>query len=127
MRLIAVLVLVTVFAGCTKNARIIRRIEGTWELTEMLLNDGQRTYPNELYVFEQGEKGGDSYATWTRYSANYADTTYGSYLVNKKGDRLILRHDNTVPLVADTCTIDDMDSKMLIVRSVDGVMYLYKK
>lgn len=127
MRLIAVFVLVTAFAGCTKNAKIIRRIDGTWQLTEILLNDGQQVYPNDIYVFAQGEKGGDSYATWIRYSSNYADTTYGSYLVNKKGDRLILRQDNTNPVIADTCTIDDMDAKMLIVRSVEGVMYLYKK
>jgi hypothetical protein len=127
MRFAILLTLLLVAAGCSKNAKVIKRIEGTWKLTEMLMNDGQRTYPNTIFTFEKGEKGGDSYAAFTRYAADYSDTVKGTYLVDKKATKVVLRYDEMVPVQTYECTLDDMDAGMLIIRSVDGVMYLYKQ
>lgn len=126
MRWLLVFSMVLALLSCSRNRKVVNRIEGTWRLTDMLLNDGSHIYPNDIYVFEKGIYGGKGYARWIRYTSDYSDTLNGSYFVVKKGNELILRNDETTPVQADTCRIDDMDKNMLIIRSSLGVMYLYK-
>lgn len=125
MRTVLFLASLFLLFSCRENKRIVKRIEGTWQLQDILLNDGQHLYPNETYVFGKGEADGKTYSDWTKYTAN--DTLPGKYLVTKKGDYIILRDESVMPATADTCTIDDMDNGMLIFRSNLGVHYLYKQ
>jgi hypothetical protein len=127
MRPVLLFSLVLLLLSCSKNRKVVNRIEGTWKLEDMMLNDGSHIYPNELHTFAKVAAGGKSYAGWTKYSSDYADTLKGSYLVFKKGDKMILRNDEATPAIADTCTIDDMDKGMLIIRNNLGVMYFYKQ
>lgn len=127
MRLVLVFSMILVLLSCSKNKKVVNRIEGTWRLKDLMLNDGSHVYPNDIFVFEKGIYGGKEYASWTRYAADYSDTLKGSYFVVKKGNELILRNDEATPVQADTCRIDDMDKNMLIIRSNLGVMYLYKE
>jgi hypothetical protein len=127
MRFILFAAIVLLLFSCRENKRIVKRIEGTWLLKDILLNDGQHLYPNDIYVFGKGESDGVTYSGWTKYPADYSDTISGKYLVMKKGDYIILRNESVIPVQADTCTIDDMDSEMLIFRSNLGVHYLYKQ
>jgi hypothetical protein len=127
MRLLLVFSMILILLSCSKNRKVVNRIEGTWRLTDLMLNDGSHIYPGEIHVFEKGAYGGKEYARWTRYTADYSDTTAGSYFVVKKGNEVILRNDESAPVQADTCRIDDMDKNMLIIRSNLGVMYLYKE
>jgi hypothetical protein len=124
MRYFLALSAILILCTCTKNKRIIQDIEGTWKLEDVLLNDGQHTYPNEIHIFAKGKPGGDSYATWTKYAS---DTVVGKYFVTKKGNYVVLRNESVTPVHADTCTVDDFDKKMLIIRSNLGVMYFYKQ
>lgn len=127
MRSAAVLLtffIVLLIGGCTKNARIIKRIEGTWKLEQFLHNDGSYTYPDETHIFAKGEKGGDGYAGWTKQTPT--DTVEGTYNIDKKGLQIIFRNDNVSPVQADTFTIDDMDKEMLIVRNAGGILFFKK-
>ena len=111
--------------ACSKNRRIIKRIEGTWKLEQFLHNDGSYTYPVETHIFAKGEHGGKSYAAWTKYTVT--DTVNGTYNVTKKGDQLIFRNDNVMPVQADTFTIDDMDKESLIIRNSGGILFFKKQ
>jgi len=126
MRSVLVFSVVVLLLSCSKNHKVVNRIEGTWKLEDYMLNDGSHVYPDDIYVFAKGNYGGKEYAKWTKYSADYSDTVEGSYFVYKSGTQMILRNDEASPVQADTCTIDDMDKGMLIVRGPLGVMYLYK-
>jgi hypothetical protein len=127
MRSLLLLSLLVLLFACSKSRKIVKRIEGTWKVEKMLMNDGSYTYPNEIHVFAKEAYGGKTYASWTKYPSDYSDTVQGSYLVYKSGDLMVLRNDEAVPVQADTCTIDDMDKDMLIIRNNLGVMYFYKQ
>lgn len=127
MRFFFYLSFLLLLTACSKNKRIIKHIEGRWRLEQILLNDGQYSYPNEIHEFAQGEAGGESYATWTKYSSDFSDTIIGSYKINKKGDRISFRDDEASPVTEEEATIDDFDKTMLIVRRVDGVFFFYKE
>lgn len=127
MRFFFYLSLVVLLTACSKNKRIVKHIEGRWRLTEILLNDGQHSYPNEIHEFSQGESGGKTFATWTKYSADFSDTIVGSYKIDKKGQHITFRDDESSPVTEEFATIDDFDKNMLIVRRVDGVFYFYKE
>jgi len=121
------LALSLLFLSCSKNKRATRLVDGTWKLEEILLNDGQQSYPNDIYVFAKGKSGGEEYASWTKYSADYTDTMKGSYLITKKGDQIILRNESVFPVQADTTTLDDIGKDILVIRAPIGVLYLYKQ
>jgi hypothetical protein len=127
MRSLLLFSLLVILFACSKNRKVVNRIEGTWKLEDILLNDGSHTYPDEIHVFAKEEYGGKTYASWTKYASDYSDTVKGSYLVYKSGTLMVLRKDELNPVQADTCTIDDMDKNMLIIRSNLGVMYFYKQ
>lgn len=99
-------------------------IEGKWINNRILNNDGSETYPANYYEFEVGVADGKTYLPLTYFGS---DTTKGEYLIYKKGQSIILIRDVNFPQGADTCRIDDMDKKMLIIRSVNGEYYLYKQ
>lgn len=126
MRYLPFIVLL-LLSACSKNAKAIRRVNGSWKLTEILHNDGQRSYPNEIHRFEQGEKGGDTYATWTHYPSDYSDTLTGAYLINKKATLMVLRKDYLNPVEYDSCTIDDVGKDMLVIRAPIGVLFFCKQ
>jgi hypothetical protein len=127
MRILFYLSFVLLLTACSKNKRITKHIEGRWKLTQILLNDGQYSYPNEIHEFAQSEAGGKTFATWTRYSADFSDTIVGSYKIDKKGGNITFRDDEASPVTEEFATIDDFDKTMLIVRRVDGVFFFYKE
>lgn len=127
MRYLALLSLVFLILSCSKNKRATRLVDGTWKLEEILLNDGQQSYPNDIYVFAESKSGGEEYASWTKYSADYSDTMNGSYLITKKGDQIILRNESVFPVKSDTNTLDDIGKDIIVIRAQIGVMYLYKR
>lgn len=100
----------------------MNKMEGTWKLTKVLLNDGQEVYPDETFVFGSGDS--RNYNEWTKYTSGFADTIRGSYLVYEKGLKVILRYDNTSPLYADSSSVEDMDKHQLIIRNPSGVLFL---
>jgi hypothetical protein len=99
-------------------------LEGAWSYTQLLKSDGSYEYFSETYSFGSGDADGKTYLP---FHVQSADSLEGSYLVSKKGDKIYLIYDNTTPLIADTCNIEDMDAKMLVIRSPKGVMYLEKQ
>lgn len=127
MRFLFYLSFVLLLTACSKNRRITKHIEGRWKLTQILLNDGQYSYPNEIHEFAKSEVGGKTFATWTRYSADFSDTIVGSYKIDKKGGNITFRDDESSPVTEEFATIDDFDKTMLIVRRVDGVFFFYKE
>lgn len=127
MRILFYLSFVLLLTACSKNRRITKHIEGRWKLTQILLNDGQYSYPNEIHEFAKGEVGGKTFSTWTRYSADFSDTIVGSYKIDKKGGNITFRDDEASPVTEEFATIDDFDKTMLIVRRVDGVFFFYKE
>lgn len=127
MRFLCYLSLILLLTACSKNKRITKNIEGRWRLTQILLNDGQYSYPNEIHEFAEGEAGGKTFATWTKYPSDFSDTIVGSYKIDKKGQHITFRDDESNPVTEEFATIDDFDKEMLIVRRVDGVFYFYKE
>ncbi|MES2558077.1 MAG: hypothetical protein V4604_18110 [Bacteroidota bacterium] len=127
MRFLLYLSFILLLTACSKNKRIIKHIEGRWKLTQILLNDGLYSYPNEIHEFAQGESGGKTFATWTKYSSDFSDTIVGSYKIDKKGQHITFRDDEASPVTEEFATIDDFDKTMLIVRRVDGVYFFYKE
>lgn len=85
-------------------------------MTKFLQNDGSEIYPVKTLVFADGDA--KNYNAWTLYTST--DTIDGSYKVYSKGVKIVLKND----LQTDSCTIDDHDKEMLIIRNPQGVMFL---
>ena len=116
MRCLVAAFFVLLLAGCNKNQRIIRKIEGTWTMTKFLQNDGSEIYPVKTFYFGEGDA--DNYNDWTVYTPT--DTLTGSYKVYQKGAKIVLKS----ALQTDSCTIEDHDKEMLIIRQPSGVIFL---
>lgn len=119
--------LIVFFSSCNKNKKIVKRLEGTWTLTEKLLNDGQRIYPGGTFVFEAGKTDGKTFSNYANYNANYTDTVNGEYLVADKGSFLILVDESQPSPHTDSCIIEDMDKESLVIRMNSGVLFLKKE
>lgn len=118
-----ILIICSVFA-CTKAKKRVRFLEGKWINNRILKDDGSETYPANYYEFETGVVDEKTFLPFTYFGS---DTTAGEYLIYNKGQSIILVRDVNSPQNADTCRIDDMDKKMLVLRSVNGVYFLYKQ
>lgn len=124
MRLFTLLLAVLALGACSKRQRVEKRLEGNWIYTELLKTDGSHVYYSDTYNFGSGDADGKTYLPMTVFSA---DTTHGSYLISKKGNELLLIYDNVFPTNADTCSVEDMDAKMMVIRGPKGVMYFTKQ
>lgn len=125
MRSVLFVVCVLLVASCSKNKRLTKTIEGRWLLTEILDNDGSKTYPNVIHEFAKAESGEDSYAVWTQYTADFSDTVTGVYRISKSGENMYFRTDTQVN--EEEGVVDDFDKNTLIVRRESGVYYYTKQ
>jgi hypothetical protein len=125
MRFLLLPAVLLIVASCNKNRSVAKKLEGRWHLYKILKDDGQVFDLDETYEFAKGATDGKTYALWTRYTNT--DTIVGSYVVSEKGAKLILRVENTTPLISDTANMEDMDKKTLIFRTKAGVHYFDKE
>lgn len=116
MRYVLPALVLFLLASCNKNQQVIKKIEGSWTLTKFLLNDGSEIFPVETFVFAEGDA--DNYNEWLVYTPT--DTLVGSYKVYEKGMKCVLKND----VQTDSCSIEDRDKEMLIIRNPQGVMFL---
>lgn len=105
--------------SCAKQ-RIVNRLDGKWNYTKMLLNNGSYVSHTEVYEFT----GGDKDASGLPFVIYGADTVQGTYHVPKKN--IIQVKTNAMNESIDWL-VEDMDSHSLVVRVSEGVMFLDKQ
>ncbi|WP_343748536.1 hypothetical protein [Fluviicola sp.] len=105
--------------SCAKQ-RIVNRLDGKWNYTKMLLNNGSYESHTEVYAFT----GGDKDASDLPFVVYGADTVQGTYRVSKKN---MIQVKTAAMTESINWLIEDMDNHSLVVRVSEGVMFLDKQ
>ncbi len=108
------------FLLACKKQRVENRLEGKWNYTKMLKNNGSYETHTEVYEFSGGDGGG----TGLPFVIYGQDTVHGTYRVPKKS---IIQIKNDLTNTQIDWLVEDMDKNSLVVRVAEGVMFLDKK
>lgn len=119
MRLVVGLILLLSIASCKKKV-LLNKIEGTWQQTKILIEDGSYVPQNAVYEFGSGEV--DEWLPLTIYSN---DTTYLQYQPSS------IQHKFSVKDTSNNTEIlwivEDIDKHSMVIRNLNGVLYFEKK
>ena len=105
--------------SCAKQ-RIVNRLEGKWNYTKMLKNNGSYEMHTEVYEFS----GGDKEESGLPFVIYGQDTIHGTYHVPKKS---IIQIKSELMTEQIDWLVEDMDKNSLVVRVAEGVMFLDKQ
>lgn len=108
-----------VLFSCAKQ-RVINRLEGRWNYSKMLKNNGEYVYHSEVYEFTGGDKDNDSGFPFVIYGQ---DTIHGIYRITKKN--VIKVKEGSADEI--DWLIEDMDNNSLVFRIAEGVVFLDKQ
>lgn len=107
------------FLFSCKKQRVLNRLEGKWNYTKMLKNNGSYETHTEVYEFSGGDE--ESGLPFVVYGQ---DTVHGTYRVPKKS---IIQIKSDLTNTQIDWLVEDMDKNSLVVRVAEGVMFLDKK
>lgn len=105
--------------SCAKQ-RVLNRLDGRWNYTKILLNNGSYISHTEVYEFT----GGDKNAAGLPFVLYGTDTVQGTYHVSKKN---VIQVKTTQMNESIDWLVEDMDNHSLVVRVSEGVMFLDKQ
>lgn len=109
-----------VLFSCAKQ-RMIDRLEGRWNYSKMLKNNGEYVYHSEVYEFTGGDKDNDAGFPFVVYGQ---DTIHGTYRITKKN---VIKVKEDLGGEEIDWLIEDMDKNSLVFRIADGVVFLDKQ
>lgn len=119
MRYLVFIASLFVLFSCAKQ-RMINRLEGRWNYSKMLKNNGEYVYHSEVYEFTGGDKDTDSGFPFVIYGQ---DTIHGTYRITKKN--IIKVTEENSPEI--DWLVEDMDQNSLVFRIAEGVVFLDKQ
>lgn len=119
---VAVLFLLMVFVSCKREQRMVNIMEGKWQYTKLLQNDGSYAYFSSIIEFQGGDVDGVNELPLRFYDS---DTTDGWYKVNKKASEVEITFD-AANTPAKIYKIEDKDKNSLVLRTDIGVLFLDK-
>jgi len=119
MRTILFIISLVFLFSCSKQ-RMINRLEGRWNYSKMLKNNGEYVYHSEIYEFTGGDKDNDAGFPFVIYGQ---DTVQGIYRITKK-NVIKVTEDSQVEI---DWLIEDMDNNSLVFRVAEGVVFLDKQ
>lgn len=119
MRAVLFITSLFVLFSCAKQ-RTINRLEGRWNYSKMLKNNGEYVYHSEVYEFTGGDKDNDAGFPFVIYGQ---DTIQGVYRITKK---------NVIKVTEGSETeidwlVEDIDNNSLVFRVAEGVVFLDKQ
>ena len=119
MRYVVFIASLFVLFSCAKQ-RVINRLEGRWNYSKMLKNNGEYVYHSEVYEFTGGDKENDAGFPFVIYGQ---DTIHGIYRLTKKN--VIKAKEGEADEI--DWLIEDMDNNSLVFRISEGVVFLDKQ
>lgn len=119
--MLSTLMLMFIVAGCSKDQRAVKRLDGTWQLTE---ENGNAVDANEVskITFSNCKLKKDEYCTISFSYSVFGQTfsANGEYLVTDKGETLEVKTTSSNTTTIQRFVIKELTKSTLIIESTSG-------
>jgi len=102
-----------VLGSCTKEQRVVNRMNGKWTVTEVEINNAGTFEPNMVFQFDYCKMNKTDFCDYSLHNFDQDETVNGTYAIGQNGESVLLSSLNGWGANFDEFEIEKLNSRRL--------------